>query len=477
MSLLDDFQRWSGENRARRLRPIQEMQMDLAIKKQQELDALKAQQAAEALQRVIALQQQQKQAQGTDAFGIDKQLALHQARNQAGIDPVAMLRTKMFEEAAAKIQNPAARINIAQGKEYKPVSYSGGVFYNPYDSSNPLISTTGKYSAETRQAQAKAKEAEIRQKVFAEKINEITDPLLLLDAVQNKSVFNVERAEVEGEDGTTRQTFAALTPSGGFVEKAFRDTEGKPLKIPAQSGSKPTADMLNTEYYAKLWNKTPAETARILKSRANETPEQAWSTIVRGNVINPFTKQRLSANDLLSSSLEQWVIERPGEALPDNIQETIKNLKLSDKDKKTILAQVEQYNQAVSKPVKQTAPTATLPATPTPTPVPTTVVTPAITVPKPTPRPVTAPVMPATLPVPDVPPTETQPLTPMAIQTAWSAIQNGKQPEEVQQTLLKQGFDLSPESVNIMAIDAVNSGVPVNVLQQYLSSIGIQWQP
>ena len=444
----------------------------IAARKNRQLDK-----EAEIRNKIIALEQQKQQAQNPQTplrpqtFGTPEQLELMQAYGKADIDPIAMLKAKTFEEELAKVENPAARINIAAGKEYKPVSQSGGVFFNPYDASNPLIGTTDKYSAQTREAKAKADEAEIRQQVFSENINQISNPLLALDAAQDKAIFDAQKVEIEGEDGTTRQGFATLTPSGEYVGKTVKDTEGKPLKIPTESSTtKPTADMQNVPYFAKLWNVSEGEAARILKSRASETPEQAWSTIVRGNVKNPTSGRRLSADDIVMNSLEQWVIERPGEALPKNIKDSINNLDLSEKEKTDILAKVETFNQAVAAP--QAAPVAQPVPTPAPVPAP-----PASAPPMPPPSVAPVPVAPVAAPPQAPPQPEPQPLTPVAIQTAWSAIQQGKQPEEVQKALVENGFDISPDSVNRMAIDAVNAGVPANVLQQYLASIGIEWKP
>lgn len=440
----------------------------------------------EAIKRRLAeLEQQKHLAQNHQLpgaqFGIPEQIELAQMYQKADLDPVAIEKARLFRENVSQITNPAALVNIAQGKEYKPVSQSGGVFFNPYDTKNPLLKTTDKYQAETataklgtekakaqkREAQAKANLAEERTRLFNINIAKITDPLLQLDAAQDKSVFEAKEAEIEGKDGTVHKGMAVITPRGTYEAQTIVDAVTKePLKIPKESTKgKKSPEMLKAQELvdAKVEPDLPSALQRIYSSR-QDTPEQTWSKIVRSNTKNSLTGKPYKAEQILTNSIQQWTMENRGQPFPDNIVETINLIDMGTSEKQKILDQVSRYNKAFkTEPTKQPDVMTSLPTVP------------ATIAPTRPPIPTSAPVPPPPLPEPELPPE--QPLTPIAIQGAWTAIQQGESPQAVQQALTKEGFDTSAESVNRLAIDAINQGVPAEEIQQYLSLIGLNWTP
>ena len=476
MNFFKDFTDWARENRLSSMRAEQKIRNDLALEKEKNLQAIRRQQANEALQNAITLEKQREAASQPpqipyrqQTFGLPEELSLYQAYGQAGIDPVkraeaktARLKAQAFAEALPSITEPSARVNIGMGKEHKPVSHSGGVFFNQYDPDNPLLDTTNKYKHETALAKNKADEAQTRLDVVTQALNNPElDPLLGVDIANNKTVFGSSKVEIEGKDGKTRQGMARLTPSGNYVADTITDlTTGQPLIIPAESGDSAT---LQKAKEMVQYGRSPniKEALTTLTSTLTDTPEKSWAETVTRNTHDRVSGRRLPDNEVASNSIRDWALAHPGEPFPEHIVKGINLMELSDPEKQKILASISRYNDAFKIP-ETPADLTTDSVAPS---LPLTSVAPPV--------PVTQSELPAT---PAAMP-EQQPLTPVAIQASWTAIQQGKKPEEVQQALTEQGFDISPESVNRMAIDAVNSGVPANVLQQYLSSIGIEWQP
>ena len=398
-------------------------------------------------------------------------LELFQAYGQAGIDPVerakaqtARLASEAFANAIPNITSDVGRINIGLGKEYRPDVY--------------------------RADEIKADDAQIRLNTIEGLLGrEDIDPLLAADISQNKAVFDSQEVEIEGEDGKRHKAFANLTLSGNYVYATVKDQQGQPLVIPPESG-KPTADMQNTKYYAELWGMTETEASKILKSRTTDTPDESWAKIVNSNSKNRFGNN-VKPYDMLKNSLMVWNTARQGQALPIDINKTIATYGLNERQSEELLGIANQINEnarliELSKLAEKEQPPSgaanqSFPNIPGFTPLqqqaqPNTPFyqMPGVNVAG---APPTAPApMPAPAPEP-APQPELQPLTPVAIHAAWSEIQQGTNPKEVQKVLQQEGFDLSPQAVDMMAIEAVNLGVPANVLQQYLTAIGIEWQP
>ena len=442
---------------------------------------------AEALQKVIDLERQRQLAEQvasqpapegmatvTPEWGNPQSLELYQAYGQAGIDPVerakaqtAQLASEAFANAIPNITSDVGRINIGLGKEYRPDVY--------------------------QQDKIKADDAQIRLDTVEGLLNRPDiDPMISADIAQNKAVFDAQEVEIEGEDGKRHKAFANLTPSGNYVHATVTDKQGQPLVIPAES-SKPTADMQNTKYYAQLWDMTEAEASKILKSRTTDTPEEAWAKIVNSKSTNRFGNN-VKPYDMLKNSLMIWNTARQGQALPIDIQKTIASSGLNERQADELqgianqinenaeliaLSKLAEKEQASSGTANQSFPNipgftslqqqpqqntpfyqmpgvgvAGAPAAAQPPPL----------IPEP--------------PLPQEPIPETQPLSIEAIATAWTDIaQKGKKPEEVRKDLMKQGFDLSPESINQMAMESMAEGTPDAVLQRFFATIGIDWQP
>ena len=121
------------------------------------------------------------------------------------------------------------------------------------------------------------------------------------------------------------------------------------------------------------------------------------------------------------------------------------------------------------------------------------VVTP-LTVQTPPAAPVTAPPVvappavqpPPTMPPPDlamapppVPPPAPAPELPPApdFMAFAETVMTNNSPAQINAALKKQGFDLSPQAMGAMAIDAINQGVNVQDIQQLYQLLGIQWTP
>lgn len=419
--------------------------------------------ANKALQKAIDLERQRKIAQKISSqpvpegeatvapeWGVSERLKLHQAYGQAGIDPqkmaesqTARLAAQAFAEAIPNVTSDVGKINIGLNKEYKPNVY--------------------------RKNELEADDKQLRLNTVQDLLdNPDINPLLAADIAQDKTVFNAEKVSIEGEDGQTVQGMATLMPSGRYKGSTIEDAKGKPLAIPVESG-KPTTDMKNNKYYSELWGVSEADAATLLKSKTKNTPQEAWAKIVNAKSQNRFGNN-VKPYDMLKNSMLVWSSARQGQALPVDVAKTIKSYGLNENQNTELLSLAENINSSVK------VPDPVVPPAPASTP---SLNQPFYNIPglsAPAPQ---APIAAITQSQsqPQQQPAETQPLSPVAIQTAWTAVQKGEDPKKVQAALEESGFDLSPEAVGMMAIDAVNSGVPANVLQQYLAAIGIEWQP
>ena len=442
---------------------------------------------AEALNQIAELERQKMLAQQTASQPLPESMAtvapewdkadklkLYQAYGRAGLDPkkiaeaqTAQLASEAFANAIPNITSDVGRINIGLGKEYRPDVY--------------------------RQDEIKADDAQIRLDTVEGLLGRgDIDPLLAADISQNKAVFDAKEVEIEGEDGKRHKAFANLTPSGNYVHATVEDKKGQPLVIPPESG-KPTADMQNTKYYAELWGMTEAEASKILKSRTTDTPEEAWAKIVNSKSTNRFGNN-VKPYDMLKNSLMIWNTARQGQALPIDIKKTISTYGLNERQAEELQGIANQINEnaeliALSKLAEKEqassgtanlsfpnipgfAPLQQQPQQNTPF-----FQMPGVGAAGAPPAAQPPPLIPEP-PLPQEPIPETQPLSIEAIATAWTDIaQKGKKPEAVRKDLMKQGFDLSPESINQMAMDSMAEDTPAEVLQQFFATIGIDWQP
>ena len=432
----------------------------------------KNRQADEALQKIIELERQRGLAQQTASqpvpegmatvappqWGKEDKLKLYQQYGRAGLDPkaiaeaqTAQLAAEAFANAIPNITSDAGRINIGMGKEYRPDVY--------------------------RADEIKADDAQIRLNTIEGLLGrEDIDPLIAADISQNKAVFDSQEVEIEGEDGKRHKGFATLTPSGKYVGSTVEGQKGKPLNIPAED-SKSSPEMIKAKELAQYGLVADIKDGlEMVYSSRSKSPNDFWADIISKKSVNRFGNN-VKPYDMLKNSMVLWSSAKQDNPIPVDIEKTLNTYDLNDRQREELLNLANQINEnarlislskmaeeekAASGTANQSFPNTPFyqmpgvnvagasPAAPAPMPAP---------APEPAPQP------------------ELQPLTPVAIHAAWSEIQKGTNPKEVQKVLQQEGFDLSPQAVDMMAIEAVNLGVPANVLQQYLTAIGIEWQP
>ena len=413
------------------------------------------------------------------------ELRLWQQFPKAGVDPkakaeaeLAMQKAENYNKGSSQITSPYALAALGLGKDVKPIAESGGAFFRQYDPDNFMTGQVtpesqakiGKYKAETEterfetgKAQTELTDKLIRLGVAKNFFDSTTDPLLLMDAAQDKSVSDAKEVEYTGKDGKTHKGMMTRTPSGGYVVTDVTKG-GEPITVPASSEEDALArkaQLLVDTGRAKSMK----EAMTLLTSKLTETPEQAWSTIVRGNVKNPVSGRRFSADEIMLNALEQWSMERPGQPLPSNIAETINNMDVSDKQKSALQSQVEKYNVMV----KQLAPATAVAAQKPLPPVIPAVATANAPPPLPEPAPMAQVAPPAPAPEPAI--TLRKP-TPDVMNSALAAIDSGSNPLEVRNALIQSGYDMTPHSVIQDAILAINMGVPREAITQRLTKLG-----
>ncbi len=457
----------------------------------QPYQSYKNRQADEALQRVIELERQKELARQTASqpipegmatvapeWGKSDKLQLHQAYNRAGLDPkkiaesqTAQLASEAFANAIPNITSDTGRINIGLGKEYRPDVY--------------------------RHDEIKADDAQIRLNTVEGLLGrEDIDPLLAADISQNKAVFDAKEVEIEGEDGKRHKAFANLTPSGSYVASTVKDRQGQPLNIPPEDSGKSSPEMTKAKELAQYGLVTDIKDGlEMVYSSRSKSPGDFWADIISKKSINRFGNN-VKPYDMLKNSMVLWSSAKQDHPIPVDIEKTLNTYDLNDRQQEELLNLANQINEnarliSLSKVAEEETASGTaklsLPNLPgfaqlqqpqqqpqQNTPfyqmpgVGVAGAQPAAQQPPPIPVP----------PLPQEPIPETQPLSIEAIATALTDIaQKGKKPEAVRKDLMKQGFDLSPESINQMAMESMAEDTPAEVLQQFFATIGIDWQP
>ena len=511
MGFFDAFQQWAGENRAKRLRPIEQMKNEVQLELERRRAIAKQLQEQAFLDTAGALQKQKKRAESLaqnpnqvlsrtepdPVWNETNELYLLDAFNRAGIDREAVakanqaeLATDAFKRGLENIDNSAALVNIGMGKEYKPVELEGGIFYNPYDTQNFNLGSTQKHQAETKLEQSKAAEQALR----LANIRALKDPLMQINATANKELGKPIEAEVEGPNGETHKTLITQDSSGGYHHAPVTDRAGKPLVIPPEAvgggSSGLTTDQKNVKYYSQLWGKTEAETAEILKSKSLFSDTGFIEDRLIKNAQGPYGS-RNSDKKILTATFDDFVRARHGSYFPDYFKDEInRSSTMKDKEKEELIAEIDNYNQKVSEMMlaKKTITPEVTPVAQAPIAQPLTPpIVPAMpasaVVPAGEPKPVTLPsiqtppAIPSPEPVakPPVPVPEAQPV-PDFVTMAETVLSNNS-PVEINAALKKQGFDLSPQAMGAMAIDAINQGVSVQDIQQLYQLMGIEWTP
>ena len=489
MGFMNALGRTVGELRSGLRMPYHEDLMELELKK--------LRQAAEEAADLVMKQSQAENPQiplRKQTWNKADEIARIQAFERAGIDPnalssgrktraeadIAEQQAKAFTQGLSQITSPYALAALGLGKDVKPIAESGGAFFRQYDPDNFMTGQVtpesqakiGKYKAETEterfetgQAQIELADKFMRLGIAKDFFDTAKDPLLRMDAAQDKSVSDAKEVEYTGKDGKSHKGMMTRTPSGNYVVTDVTKS-GEPITVPSSSEEDSLARR------AKLLVRTgraknEKEAMTLLTSKLTETPEQAWSTIVRGNVKNPLTGKRYSADEIMQNAMQQWAMERPGQPLPSNITETINNMDVGDKQKNALQSQVTKYDALVKQLTSATTPTVpTLPATVipevatanAPPPLPEPALMPQATPPPPAPAP--EPAITLRKPTPDV------------MNSALAAIDSGSNPLEVRNALIQSGYDMTPHSVIQDAILAINMGVPREAITQRLTKLG-----
>ena len=432
-------------------------------------------------------------------FNKADQLRLYQQYGQAGLDPEKVANTQQAELAAdvfrrglANVTNPAALVNIGMGKEYKPVELEGGVFYNPYDTKNFNLGSTQKHLAETQLVQSEAAEQALR----LANIRALKDPLMQINATANKELGQPIESEVEGPDGNTHKALITQDSSGNYHYATVTDSLGKPLVIPPEAvGSNESPQMkLAKEMYGLKMFPSLEEAMAVAVYSKTDSPEAFFIDSYKANAKDSDGVS-LDQKERLAKTMVEFASSYPNIPIPDivgRINRTISD----DEDKQELLTLASTLNsnlpaKALAKPVinatnqsltdtttgqgsssaavidqlinqwqggRQPAsdfnlnmPSVTTPAVPTVT----------------TQKPIqSAPAQQSMTP-------QQQPLTANVISEAWQMINSGEDPRMVRNGLIASGFDLSDEAIGRLSIEAVSAGVPADLFQKYLASIGL----
>ena len=411
-------------------------------------------------------------------FGKADQLRLYQQYGQAGLDPEQVANAEQAELAAdafrrglANITNDAALVNIGMGKEYKPF--------------------------ETQLRQFEAAEQALR----LANIQALKDPLMQINATANKELGQPIESEVEGPDGTTHKALITQDSNGNYRYATVTDDLGKPLVIPPEAvggGDGLTTDQKNVKFYSTLWGKPEAETAVILKSKSLFSDAGFLEDRLVKNAQGPYG-MRNSDKEIFTATFDDFKRARYGSEFPTHFKTEIERSRtMKDAEKAQLIADIDNYNQEVfaMQLAGQRAPVAVSPTTQTTVTNAVPLVTSAPVQPMVTPAApsvTAAPVQPqltmpvsSTAPAPDFMP-ETQPAaSPVPIPELPPApdfmafaetVMTNDSPAQINAALKKQGFDLSSQAMDAMAIDAINQGVSLQDIQQLYQLLGITWSP
>lgn len=517
MGFFDAFQQWAGENRAKRLRPIEQMknEVQLELERRQAI----AKQLHEQSFRDIAAELEKQRARAESvaqnpdqllsvtehvpSWNEADELALHDAYQRSGIDrkkqaeaDQAVLAADAFKRGLATITNKAALVNIGMGKEYKPVELEGGVFYNPYDTQNFNLGSTEKHQAETKLEQSEAAEQALR----LARIQALQDPLMQINATSNKEVGKPVEVIIEGENGESNIVLASQDSSGKYRPQVLADTAtGKPLVIPPEEVG---GDELREIRLARALKEhgvveSEAEGLELVVYGKTKSDDTFLESRLIANAQGPHGS-RNSDKKILTATFDDFVRARYGSLFPGHfIDEINRSTTMKPAEKKALIAQIENYNdKMVNEGLagKQPPPPPVVNQTVTGTGQPETAITnrapatqkplwnldniqfqqqPGLQLPDMPPpdmalAPMAQPAAPATIPEqPEIP----------DFQVITETILNNNGPAEINAALKKQGFDVSPENMSAMAIDAVNRGENPVEIQQLLQFLGIQWTP
>ena len=443
-----------------------DLQMPLVQRQLRSRYDLENQQIEDALNQAMTLKQQQ----GEEGFtGADK-LKYNQLLQRAGINPaqlaqadkyrseaeIAALQARSLEEAIGQMDSPYAIANAANKLDVSPVRMSGQTAYNRFDTENWEVGTTARGQAEAESAFLDTKKKNIELEVLVDVMKDPNMPFSKkLDYMSGKEISESERvAMTDPETGERVYGTRYWTPSGTKIKKDT-DTEGSYVSIPADETTYATQrniqDLVSAGY-------DKAEATRIVlgKDRSNLAIYDEMRTNLRKGVgllppiLDPFELQVATINEYRNG--------RPGQRLPSGLKDSLKLNNFSkeqmDELNKLIdnvngIADLVSTNSEIQADAIEDEAEKLVTQTNTPN---------------------------ALQQLPEVP--ETQPtqqlqtLTPEVMDAAYQAFLKEVPPEAIRQRLEESGFDMSPETVGRMAIDAINQDADPQQVAERFKAMG-----
>lgn len=444
-----------------------DLQMPLVQRQMRSRYELENQQIEDALNQAMALQQQQ----GTEgqSFSEADKLKYHQLLQRANINPAAMaqadkyraeaeqaaLRTMSLNESLEQIDSPYAAANIANRLDVSPVRMSGQTAYNRFDTDNWEIGTTARGQAEAASAFQDVHQKNIELEVLQDVIKDPDMPFnKKLDYLSGKEITDNERIEVIDKSGNKVYATRYWTPSGYKIKKDT-DTEGSYVSIPAGETTYATQrniqDLVDAGYDRE-------EATRIVLARDRSslaTYDDITKSLQTGTQYAPPVSDPF---ELQVKSINTYASRRIGQRLPRGLEQTLKLHNFTKEQKEelqalinnvnTIADQVSGNDQIQNDGAEYED---SLVSTATQT---------AINQQGLSELPTTQPVQ------------QLQPLTPEVMNAAYQAFTAGAPPADIRQRLEDSGFDMSPDTVGVMAIDAINQGADRQQVAERFKAMG-----
>lgn len=450
-----------------------DLQMPLVQRQLRSRYDLENQQIEDALNQAMTLKQQQ----GEEGISGADKLKYHQLLQRAGVNPAAIaqadkyraeaeqaaLRTRGLEESIGQIDNPYAVANIANKLDVSPVRMSGQTAYNRFDAENWHTGTTPRGQAEEASAFQNVHEKNIELEVLQDVLKDETMPFSKkLDYLSGKEISDSERIEVVDSNGDKVYGTRYWTPSGYKIKKDT-DSEGSYVSIPADQTTyaqqRNIQDLVDANYDQE-------EATRIVlgKDRSNlAIYDGIRSDLRKGSgmlapIIDPF--------ELQVATIEEYAFSRPGQRLPRALEQSFKIHNFTEEQTEELNKLIQNVNgiadmvsgndqiqaDAIEDEINNPPPEPT--GNEPPLPVPT----------------VTASNLPD--PLQTQPTQQLKPLTPEVMDAAYQAFLQDVPPEAIRKRLEDSGFDLSPETVGVMAIDAINQDADPQQVAERFKAMG-----
>ena len=443
-----------------------DLQMPLVQRQLRSRYELENQQIEEALNQAMTLKQQQ----GGEGFtGADK-LKYNQLLQRAGINPAAMaqadryraqaeqeaLLTRSLQESLEQIDNPYAVANIANKLDVSPNRMVGQNVYNRFDTENWLTGTTAKGQAETMSAFQDVHEKNIELEVLQDVLKDEYMPFSKkLDYLSGKEVSESERIEVIDKDGNNVYATRYWTPSGYKIKKDT-DAEGSYVSIPADQTTyakqRDIEDLVSAGY-----DREEATRLVLAKDRSSiAIYDEISKSLQTGTQYDPPVSDPFQ---LQVESIKNYASRRPGQRLPRGLEQTLKLHNFNEEQEKELQELINNVNNIAdlvsgNDQIQADAIEDEIAELPAPT--------------------IAANALPdiPEQPAQTQPAQQPQPLTPEIMNAAYQAFTAGASPEDIRQRLEQSGFDLSPETVGVMAIDAINQGADPQQVAERFKAMG-----